>query len=183
MNKEKTLSKTEAEIARCKQCKKGKAGKPVPGEGNLNAKVVFVGEAPGPQESRTGSPFVGRSGRFLDSLFLSVGIDRNSVFITSPVKYYPGRRAPTGREIEHGKTHLLKEIETIRPRLIVLLGNVAHRALLRDARVSATHGQTTKKNGLVLFSTFHPSAAARFPKIRGLMVSDFKKLQKVIRRL
>jgi DNA polymerase len=184
MNKENRLKKIAEEISKCEECKMNKSGLPVPGEGNPNARIMFIGEAPGREEANTGRPFVGRSGKFLTKLLESIGISRKDVFITSPVKYYPGRRAPTNKEIQHGKKHLLKQIETINPKLIVLLGKVAHKALLeKEVKISRTHGKIFKKNSVIFFSTFHPSAGIRFPKIKRLIEKDFAKLKKLIKEL
>lgn len=156
----------------------------VPGEGNSEAKIIFVGEAPGPQENKTGRPFVGRSGKFLDKLFTSIKLERKSVFITSIVKFYPGRRAPTKEEIEFCLPFTLNQIEIIKPKLIVLLGNVAIKSLLDEKfAASKIHGKIFEKNGVIFFPTFHPSAAMRFTKIRNLMIKDFKKLNQLIENL
>jgi len=173
------LEKITREIKNCKECKRGKSGLPVPGEGNPKAKILFVGEAPGKEEAKTGKPFVGRSGKLLTQLLNSIKLDRNDIFITSPVKYYPGMRTPTDKEIGHGKIHLLKQIQAIKPKLIVLLGNVAHKSLTEKVKISDVHGKTFKKDKVIYFSTFHPAAALRFPYIKELMRKDFKKLKKI----
>lgn len=153
----------------------------MPGEGNPNARVMFVGEAPGREESLTGRPFVGRSGKFLTELLSLIGIKREDVYITSPVKYFPGARAPTDAEISHGRTHLRKQIDIIGPKLIILLGNVASKGVLgKSFMVGQWHGKTKRENGRDHFFTFHPSAALRFPKIRKLIYQDFKKLAGLI---
>lgn len=178
MNKLRLLQKEAEFIEKCKACKVNKIGKAVPGEGNPNAKIMFVGEAPGKQESLTGIPFVGRSGKFLTELLKSIGISRKDVYITSPVKYFPGYRAPTNIEINHGRKHLQKQIDIIGPKLIVLLGKVAGKGVLgRDLMVSKIHGKLIKENGRNYFVTFHPSAVIRFPKIRSLLTHDFRKLK------
>ena len=181
MIKRKSLKKEEHEVQRCHECKIGKSGFSVFGEGNPNSKIVFVGEAPGFQESLTGRPFIGRSGQYLTALLTSIGINRKDVYITSPVKYYPGRRTPTPVEIKHGKTHLDNQLEIIRPQLIVLLGNVAATSLIAQRTfLTQNHGKVIKKNGRSYFLTFHPAAALRFPKIRKLTEEDFKKLATLI---
>ncbi len=177
MNK---LEKIAREIKNCKECKKKKSGKPVPGEGNKKAKILFVGEAPGREEAKTGKPFMGRSGKLLTQLLNSIKLDRKDIFITSPVKYYPGKRTPTNKEIDHGKIHLLKQIEAIKPKLIVLLGAVAHKALIGNVKISEIHGKKLQKNKVTYFSTFHPAAALRFPFIKEFMKKDFKKLKRII---
>jgi DNA polymerase len=175
------LLKVAKEIANCEQCKKGKIGLPVPGEGNPNTKIIFLGEAPGYQESQRGRPFVGRAGKFLTKMLDRIGIKREEVFITSPVKYFPGRRAPSLDEIRHGMTHTKKQIKIIKPKIIVLLGNVAIKAMLDEKlRVSDIHGKIIKKEGVNYFPTFHPSAAMRFTGMRTKMEADFKKLKSLL---
>lgn len=185
VNKDLELQKIANEIIKCEECKKDKFGLPVPGEGNPNAKVIFIGEAPGREESKKGKPFVGRAGKLLTQLLTSIGINREDVYITSPVKYYPGKRILKEEEILHGRKHLLKQIEVIKPKLFVLLGNVALKALFPDEnlKISKIHGKVLSKNNSLFFLTFHPAAALRFPKIRKLIEKDFKKLKKIIARL
>ena len=184
MSKKEDLEKIAEEIKNCEECRRGKFGLPVPGEGSSNAKIMFLGEAPGINESKIGKPFVGKSGKFLNKLLESIGIKREEVFITSPVKYYPGKRAPTDEEISHGMVHTWKQIEIINPKIIVLLGNVAIKGTLgKNYKISEIHGKPIKKGGRIYFPTFHPSAARRFPKIRKLVEEDFKKLKKIINNL
>src|ERR1043166_605202 len=100
MNKRKELERIAKEIASCKICKRNSIGKPVPGEGNPNARIIFVGEAPGKTEAATGRPFVGRSGKFLRTNIQKIGLnDVKDVYITSPVKYLPKRGTPDKRQI------------------------------------------------------------------------------------
>lgn len=184
ISKEKALNKIATEIAFCHKCQQGMSGLPVPGEGSVNAKLMFIGEAPGIEESKTGRPFIGRSGKLLTQMLLEIDLKRDQVFITSPVKYFPGRRAPTSQEIVHGHTHLLAQIAVIQPKIIVLMGTTAVKALLPDEIFHAVrdHGKIVKKASQTYFLTFHPAAALRSPKIwGGLMRDDFKKLQKFLR--
>jgi len=182
MRKQNYLDKIAIEIKKCKVCKKGSIGLPVPGEGNPNAKIVFVGEAPGKQEAKTGRPFVGRSGKFLRSQIQAIGLDdEKDVFILSPVKYLPKGGTPTKQQIAHGRTHYLKQIEIINPRIIVLMGNVAALGTLDKAiSVSKFHGETLIESSKKYFFSYHPAAAVRFPKLRSVFVQDFKKLKKLI---
>ena len=184
MEKSKALEKIAHDIQRCKVCKKNTSGKAVPGEGNPDAAVMFVGEAPGRKESETGRPFVGRSGQLLTILLSEIGVERKDVYITSPVKYYPGRRAPARKEIEHGKKHLLKQIDIIQPELIILLGNTAIKALLKSKyQVTKIHGRILEEEGQKYFVTFHPAAALRFKKILNLQKSDFSRLNTHIKEI
>ncbi|MCS7105703.1 MAG: uracil-DNA glycosylase [Candidatus Aenigmarchaeota archaeon] len=180
-----SLEEIRKEIEKCEECKRNKYGLPVPGEGNPKAKIFFIGEAPGPTESKTGKPFVGKAGKFLTKLLSSVGIKREEVFITSTVKYYPGRRALTLEEIKHGMTHTFKQIEAVNPRVIVLLGNTALKAFFpkKKLKVSEVHGKVLTKGDKICFPTFHPSAAMRFPETRKLVEKDMKKLKNLLKSL
>lgn len=183
MNKSVELKKIALEIERCRICKIGKSGKAVVGEGNSDAKVVFIGEAPGRKEAETGRPFIGRSGQLLRSLIGEVGLKEEEVFITSPVKYLPDRGTPTLQDIIHGKIHLNKQLEIINPQIIVLLGNVAVQGVLgRKIPVGSAHGEILRltQDDKKYFVTFHPAAGLRFPPLKKKLISDFKKLKKVI---
>lgn len=181
MNKRAALSKVTSDIEKCNICKIGKSGKAVPGEGNVDADIMFIGEAPGKTEAKTGRPFVGRSGQLLRSQIREIGLKEKDVFITSPVKYLPDRATPTKSDIEHGKVHLNKQLEIIDPRIIVLLGSVAVQGVLEEKlSIKNDHGKTITKSGRTYFITYHPAAALRFPPIKKLFIEDFKKLKKLL---
>ncbi len=173
-----SLRKIAQEIERCGECRKGKHGLPVPGEGNPHAELMFVGMAPGREEAEAGRPFIGRSGKLLTEMLQAIGVKREDVYITSPVKYYPGDRALRIGEIRHGAMHLERQIEAISPKVIVLLGDVAIKALLPEEKLKVTksHGKTVVKDGIRYFITFHPAAALRFKRIRELMEKDLRRL-------
>lgn len=180
-NKFSKLEKIAAEIRRCEVCKNNKSGLSVPGEGNPNAKVLFLGEAPGKQEAASGRPFIGRSGQLLRSLIRQIGLDEKRIFITSVVKYLPDRGTPSRSDILHGRVHLEKQLSIIEPKLVVLLGSVASQGML-DGKypINKSHGTIIKKDGRKLFLTFHPAAALRFPPLKKLLEEDFKKLKGLI---
>lgn len=182
MDKQEKLDKIAREIESCKICKIGKSGKPVPGEGNTDADIVFIGEAPGKNESLTGRPFVGRSGKLLRQFIRDkLGLREEDVFITSPVKYLPDSGTPTPQDISHGKTHLDKQLEIIDPRIIVLLGRVAVEGVLQERiQVKKEHGKVIEKNGRRYFITLHPAAVVRFAKNREDFEEDFERLRKII---
>ncbi len=181
MSKKQMLLQIDKEIATCKTCKVKKSGLPVPGEGNSDADVMFIGEAPGRNEALTGRPFIGRSGKLLRASINQVGLKEENVYITSPVKYLPDYVTPTPQDIEHGMTHLSKQIDVINPKIIVLLGRVAAKGVLgEDIQVSKLHGQILKKKGLTYFISYHPSAAIRFQKIKKLFVEDFAKIEDLL---
>ena len=181
MNKDQKLQDIAREIESCDACKVGKHGMAVPGEGNANADVFFVGEAPGRNEAETGRPFIGRSGKLLRKMIAEAGLTDSEVYITSPVKYLPDYITPTPQDIAHGKTHFDKQVEIVDPKIIVLLGRVASLAVLnKKISVVAEHGNIIEDNGRKYFITVHPSAALRFKKMKATLEEDFKKLKKLI---
>lgn len=180
-NKLKELENIADEIRRCKVCKRWGEGIAVPGEGNPDAKIVFIGEAPGIEEAKTGRPFVGRSGRFLRQMVRSIGLREEEIFITSPVQYRPVRGKPTKENIIHGLNHLIKQLTVINPRIVVLLGSIACSALLnKKIEVSVEHGKAINKGGRSYFITFHPAYAMRFPNAKKKFTEDFKKLKRLL---
>jgi uracil-DNA glycosylase len=174
------LSDVAKLIENCKECKVGTTGKAVPGEGNPRAKIMFVGEAPGKQEAATGRPFIGRSGQLLDKLIESAGLKREDVFITSIGKYLPIQGTPNPFQIKHGATHLQKQIEIIKPKIIVTLGRVAASGLGFIVSVTKDHGKIIEKDGKTYMVTLHPAAALRFPPLKAVLEEDFKKLASIV---
>lgn len=175
------LAAIAAEIERCQVCKEGKVGKAVPGEGNPDANIVFIGEAPGKTEAATGKPFIGRSGKLLRSLIRDAGIQESEIFITSPVKYLPQSGTPTQQDIDHGKNHLEKQLAVIKPKLLVLLGAVACKGVLHQTiPVKKRHGDIFSAHGKQYFITIHPAAAVRFFPLREIITQDFEKLKTLL---
>lgn len=184
MNKQKQLDKIALEIESCEICKVGKNGKAVAGEGNPDADIMFIGEAPGKQEAKTGRPFIGRSGQLLRSLIRESGLKEDDVYITSPVKYLPDRGTPTPKDIAHGKIHLDEQIAVIDPKVMVLLGSVAVQGVL-DIKipVKTEHGKVIEIDGRRYLVTLHPAAGLRFPPLKALLIEDFKKVKKIVNEL
>lgn len=178
-----TLFSLAEQIRRCTACPLWKSRTlAVPGQGLATAAIMFVGEAPGTEEDRQGLPFVGRSGKFLTEMLMKIGIDRKTVFITGAVKCHPPQnRVPASPELATCKELWLdRQIALLKPRLIVLLGNVAIKSSFGEKKeLAKVHGTTIQKGDYLYFLTYHPSAAMRFPKIRQLMESDFGKLKKM----
>ncbi len=184
MDKERSLRKIARDINRCTLCKKGGTGKAVAGEGNPAAAIVLVGEAPGKEEAKIGRPFIGRSGKFLRTIITSIGLLEQEVFITSSVHYLPLRGTPRKAAIMHGRQHLLRQIEIIDPKIVVLLGNTACIALLYSKQeLSKVHGKIVRKDGRTYFITFHPAYAMRFPEGKLKFINDFAKLKRIIKTL
>lgn len=181
MDKVKALQRLEQEVKQCKICPLDKTGVLVFGEGNPDAEVMFVGEAPGKQEAKTGRPFIGRSGQLLRKCIREVGLKEEDVYITSPVKYLPLRGTPTLQDIEHSKIHFVKQLSIINPKIIVLLGNTAAIALLGEKiPIMKRHGEILNKNGHSYFISLHPAAAIRFQKFMSLFTEDFKKIKTLL---
>jgi DNA polymerase len=181
MDQEQKLQKIAGEISRCRVCREDCSGMPVPGEGSADARVVFIGEAPGREEAKTGRPFVGRSGKLLRQTIRDIGLDESAVFITSPVHYLPDRGTPSRSMVMHGREHLFKQLAVIEPEIVVLLGNTACTALL-DSKVEITkqHGTTVLKDDQTCFITVHPAYAIRFAAGKKMLREDFNLLKKLI---
>lgn len=184
MNKGKALQEIAEEIRHCTTCQEDTRGLPVPGEGNSDAQIVFVGEAPGKQEAATGRPFIGRSGKLLRQTMEGIGIRPEDVFITSVGKCLPKKGTPSHSQIAHGREHLLKQLAVIQPQVVVLLGSVAAQGVLKEkVPVRTLHGTTRQENGITYFLTVHPAAGLRFPPLKAIFLEDFQTLQKVIKKL
>ena len=181
MTKTKALEKIAQEIKACSACKKDTIGKAVPGEGNPNAKIVFIGEAPGKQEAITGRPFIGRSGQLLRDLIREIGLKENDVFITSVGKYLPQKGTPTAAQIAHGRRHMFEQLAVINPKIVVLLGSVAIQGVLEEkVPIKTIHGAIRVKDGRMYFLTLHPAAALRFPPLKNLLKKDFSTLHQLL---
>lgn len=179
--KQKKLDAIALQIEQCAECKKDKHGKAVPGEGDPDARILFVGEAPGRNEAEVGRPFIGRSGKLLRKMINETGLLEENVYITSPVKYLPDYITPKPSDVEHGFTHFGKQIDVIGPEIIVLLGRVAALAVLKqNISVVVRHGEIIEENGRKYFITVHPAAALRFKKMKTLLEEDFLKLKTII---
>jgi DNA polymerase len=155
----------------------------IPGEGNANAELFFIGEAPGHQEYVERRPFVGRSGQLFRKTLGEVGIDEKSVYITNIIKARPPEnRDPSPQEIEAYKSFLNEEIEIVDPVLIVTLGRFSMRKFLPDASISQVHGRLHKvkwlntDKTLYVLPMYHPAAALRGTAIKMSFVADFKKI-------
>jgi len=139
----------------------------VAGEGPSNAKVMLIGQNPGGEEAKQGRPFVGKSGRYLDTVLMGNNIDRRKLYITSVVKETtPGNRRPTAQEIQYWMPYLLEEIRQVKPKIVVLMGKIAWK--------------TPRLKAIEYIETYHPSAAMRFPRARERFESDFENLKKEV---
>lgn len=181
MTKADQLSAIAQQIEHCKYCNSQKNGRLVPGEGPANAKLVFVGEAPGKEEVKTGRPFIGRSGQVLRSLITSLGITPEGVFITSAVKYLPSYVTPKLPDIEHGRDHLFAQLDVIRPKLVVLLGASAMWSVLGEKKpLLELKGKIIERDSRQYFLTLHPAAQLYNPNLRSAAAADFVTLKKYL---
>ncbi|MEB3756751.1 MAG: uracil-DNA glycosylase [Desulfurococcales archaeon] len=183
------MTKLIDEIKKCTKCPLYKhRTNPVPGEGPLDAKVMFIGEAPGRNEDLQGRPFVGRAGELLDYLLGLARLTRESVYITNVVKCRPpNNRDPEPEEIHSCLPYLKKQIKIIQPKIIVCLGRFAGSTIFRLARLKwdgmyRTHGKvysaTVEGIPVKLTATFHPASAFYKKEVRALLEEDFGKVIK-----
>lgn len=178
------LEKISEQISDCKICRRKTVGSPVPGEGNANAKIIFVGEAPGKDEAKTGRPFIGRAGKILRELIRNSGLKEKDVFITSALKYLPKHVTPKPAEIKHARQHLFDQIDIIQPKIIVLLGRIACLSVLeKKCSLAVEHGTLVEKNGRKFLIVYHPAAVLYSNAARKPLTEDFKKLKKLIKKL
>ena len=175
------IEEIAAEIIRCRKCDLhlGRR-KPVPGEGPEDAKVIFVGEAPGKEEDRVGRPFIGRAGGLLTDSLREAGLRREDVFITNVVKCRPpDNRNPRRDEISSCIPYLERQITAIDPEVICLLGRVALQALLKETTVSKVHGKVIQRDRTYM-PMYHPAAVLRNPGLRTVMIEDMRRLRRFL---
>ncbi|MHA2141275.1 MAG: uracil-DNA glycosylase [Candidatus Thorarchaeota archaeon] len=183
MTRQKELEHIHEEISTCEKCPLHQSRlNPVPGEGPADAKLMFVGEAPGAREDESGRPFVGRSGDLLTNLISGIGLSRSDVFITSVLKSRPPKnRTPARNEIEACRPYLERQIEIINPKFVVLLGGVAVSSIIGPWKMAEAHGKFYDAGERTFFITYHPAAALRFPKYGEVMRADFELLRQELR--
>jgi len=154
------------------------------GEGNPNAHIVFIGEAPGKHEDLQGRPFVGAAGKFLDELLTSIKMDRSDVYITNIVKYRPpNNRDPLPDEKAAFLPYLQAQLAVIQPELVVTLGRHSLNCFLPDLQISKVHGQPKRYKGNVYLPLFHPAAALYNGAMRQTLMEDFSSIPIVINKL
>jgi len=192
MNKEKEFEKISKEIENCQKCPlfKGRT-KTVPGSGNLDSEVVFIGEGPGFHEDQQGKPFVGAAGKFLDNLLRTAGFKREDVFIGNVVKCRPSNnRDPEPGEIKTcTENYLWRQITIIGPRLIVTLGRFSLALFLPGFSISDVHGQPKRryipelKKKIVILPSYHPAVGLYRASMKKEIKNDFEKIPKILNKL
>jgi DNA polymerase len=178
-----TLEEIRQEMGDCRRCKLGKSRTHlVFGEGSPQARLMFIGEAPGAEEDRQGRPFVGEAGQVLNNMLHKLGLKREDVYITNIVKSRPpGNRDPEADEVEACLPFLIKQIESIQPQVIVTLGKIATNNLLDiNEPITKIRGQWRKFKGIKVMPTFHPSYLHRFPKERHKTWQDMQQVMEYL---
>jgi len=184
----KRLTDIADEIIICRKCKLHKTRKnAVPGEGKIDNRIMFIGEAPGYWEDMKGKPFVGEAGKFLDILLEEANLLRDSVFITNIVKCRPpNNREPSTEEITKCSPYLDRQIQVIKPKIIVTLGNhstayIFDKVGLPFDGITQVHGKffetSVSKIRTIIFTTFHPASSLYNPQYKNLLLKDFRVLK------
>ncbi len=154
------------------------------GDGNPDADIVLIGEAPGKNEDLKGIPFVGAAGKFLDEMLEMIELKREDIYITNIVKYRPpNNRDPLPDEKEAFLPFLKQQLEVIKPKLIITLGRHSMDVLLPGLKISQVHGQAKRYNGQVYLPLFHPAAALYNGSMRQTLIDDFARIPLILKKL
>ena len=194
MDKQALLDRIKADILEKNVCPDlaKTANNLVMGDGNIDADIVFIGEAPGKNEDEQGLPFVGAAGKFLNEMLAAAGLERSDVYITNIVKYRPpNNRDPLPEEKQAFWPYLARQLEIINPKAIVTLGRHSMEFFLPEARISQVHGHAFKKkvtyhdkkdHDWLIIPLYHPAAALYNGGMRQTLIDDFLKVPEAIKR-
>ena len=160
----------------------------VMGDGNLDAEIVFIGEAPGKKEDLEGLPFVGASGRFLNEMLAAAGMERSDVYITNIVKYRPpNNRDPRPDEKAAFWPYLLKQLQVIDPKVVITLGRHGMEYFLPGMKIGEVHGEPKRiqfgDHKIAIIPLFHPAAALYNGSLRQTLIDDFTRVPAIIKTL
>ena len=156
----------------------------VPGEGNPESPIVFIGEGPGRVEDQEGQPFVGPAGQVLAKLLSSIDLPRTEVYITNVVKCRPPEnRDPSPDEVAEHHEFLQRELDLIQPKLVVLLGRHALHWFLPNEQISACHGKAKRQGQYVYFPIYHPAATLHNPNLSAVLTEDFLKIPALLQKI
>lgn len=183
MSKAKQLDEIKQKIIDEKVCPElaATATQLVFGDGNPDADIVFIGEAPGKNEDLQGIPFVGAAGKFLNEMLEMIGLKREDIYITNIVKYRPpDNRDPLPTEKADFLPFLEQQIDAIEPKLIVTLGRHSMDAILPGLKISQVHGQPKRYRNRVFLPLFHPAAALYDGSLRQTLIDDFAKIPVIL---
>ena len=159
----------------------------VMGEGNVDAAIVLIGEAPGKKEDERGVPFVGAAGKFLNEMLLRAGMERNDVYITNIVKYRPPKnRDPSPEEKAAFLPYLLEQLRIIQPSIVITLGRHSMEYFLPNARISDVHGQVIQTEfqgqAMTVVPLYHPAAALYNGSMRQVLIDDFVHIAMILEK-
>jgi len=182
MNAEEALVQIAQEIAVCKKCALYRSRKlSVPGEGPVNAEIMFIGEGPGFHENEQGRPFVGAAGTFLDELLAEAGLKRSEVWIGNVVKCRPpGNRDPLPDELAACKDYLERQMAAINPKIIITLGRISMDKFMPGVKIGQVHGQMRHINNRFVIAMFHPAAALHRVALKPVILKDFSQLPNLL---
>ena len=190
INKAEILKKINEKWTRDCTCSlRSTATQAVPGDGNASADIVFIGEGPGRAEDIQGKPFVGAAGKFLNEMLQTINLKREDVYITNVVKYRPpDNRDPLPEEAAACYPWLVEQINLIDPKLIILLGRHALERFFPGEKISLTHGKILRRAVMGMgmrnfYALYHPAAALYNGGMRGVLLEDFKKIPKVLKKI
>ena len=172
------LSELYKEIEACQRCELYKSrNRAVPGEGPEDAEIMFIGEAPGWHEDQQGRPFVGPAGQFLDGLLASINLVRGQVYIANVIKSRPPEnRDPLPSEILACRPWLERQIEIIRPKMVVTLGRYSMAMFFPGKNISKIHGTAQNRDGIIYYAMYHPAAALHQQSLRRTIEEDMLKI-------
>ena len=182
MNPAEELEKVSKEVTTCTKCDLHYSRKnAVPGEGPVDAEIMFIGEGPGFHENEQGRPFVGAAGKYLEELLASIDLKRSDVFIANVVKCRPpSNRDPQAEELAACGDYLERQIQAINPKVIVTLGRFSMTRFLPNAKISAVHGQAMNVRGRLIVAMYHPAAGLHQPSLRSTIEADFSEIPGLI---
>jgi DNA polymerase len=186
MSKQQQLDELKQQILDDKVCPElaASATQLVFGDGNPEAEIVFIGEAPGKNEDLQGIPFVGAAGKFLNQMLEMIGLERKDIYITNIVKYRPpNNRDPLPEEKSAFLPYLQSQLEVIQPVVVVTLGRHSLNCFLPDLQISQVHGQPKRYNGMVYLPLFHPAAALYNGGMRQTLIDDFALIPAIIKKI
>jgi len=184
MDKEKLIQQIASNIKECKKCRlRSTATNAVPGEGNINSKIVFIGEAPGYYEDISGRPFVGRAGKLLDSSLNGIGYKREDVWIGNIIKHRPPEnREPLPDEIFACKDFLDLQLKVISPIIIVTLGRYSMNYFYPEGKISLDRGNLIKTKNYYIYPVYHPAAALRSYGVLQEFKKDFERIPEMLKK-
>lgn len=189
-NKQSQLDNIRADIIEKNICPElaAQATNLVMGDGDINAEIVFIGEAPGKKEDETGLPFVGAAGKFLNEMLAAANMERSDVYITNIVKYRPpNNRDPEPAEKAAFWPYLLKQLQIIEPKVVITLGRHSMEYFLPGLKIGQVHGQPKRiqfgDHKIVIIPLFHPAAALYNGGLRQTLIDDFLHVPEIISKI